>query len=287
MVAAVTVSLAVPVLPVPAVASLTVTLLFAAPACVPCTLMETVQLVPAARLAPLRETALEPVLPLAVPVQVLLTLLAPTSVPGALLGSVSVKEMLLRVSFILFELATVMVKLVVAPNAMLGWPKVLLMCGGLITVRLAGDVVLPLPAAVESMVTLFEYTLSTALDTLTVMVQVPTANEGLEKLILFAPAVAVTVPLQLLVTPGLEATTKLPGCGPTFCGRLSVKLASIGITFEFVMLKVIVLNAPVLKLVDWIVVGLKLLVIEGGSKMMMPDVTLPPPDAASAVVPGL
>jgi len=41
--------------------------------------------------------------------------------------------------------------------------------------------------------------------------------------------------------------------------------------------KVIVLNADALKDVVWIVFGLKLLVIEGGCKMIMPAFAVPPP----------
>ena len=43
------------------------------------------------------------------------------------------------------------------------------------------------------------------------MVQGPTGTVALVKLMLLEPAVAVTVPLQVLVTPGVEATTRLPG----------------------------------------------------------------------------
>ena len=78
------------------------------------------------------------------------------------------------------------------------------------------------------------------------IVQVPTGNVVLEKLMLEAPALAVTLPPQLLTTLGELATNKLP---PALLGRLSVKLASTGITFPLVRLKVIVLNAPGAKFV--------------------------------------
>src|ERR1051326_8074286 len=55
-----TLELAVPVLPVPAVVSLTVTLLLEAPTFVPCTFADTVQLAPGARLSPESDTEPEP-----------------------------------------------------------------------------------------------------------------------------------------------------------------------------------------------------------------------------------
>src|SRR5947209_6605420 len=69
-----TVITAVEVLPVPAVVSVTVTLLATVPASVPCTVTMTVQLAPATRLAPDRDTDEEPSAAVAVPLQVLLRL---------------------------------------------------------------------------------------------------------------------------------------------------------------------------------------------------------------------
>ena len=112
--------------------------------------------------------------------------------------------------------------------------------------------------------------LSTALDTWTVMVQVPTGKVLLVKLMLLAPALAVTLPPQVLVTLGVAATTRLHGRTPTFAGKLSVKLAWIGTTFPLVMLKVTVLNEPAFSVVVWMVVGLKLLVMEGGCRTTRP-----------------
>lgn len=66
-----------------------------------------------------------------------------------------------------------------------------------------------------------------------------------------------------------------------------MKLASIATTFGFVMVKVIVLNEPALSVVLWIVLGLKLFEMVGGSRRMMPDLAFPPLEAASPVVPGL
>ena len=85
--------------------------------------------------------------------------------------------------------------------------------------------------------------------TLTVMLQLPTGKVALEKLTLPEPAVAVTVPPQVLVTPGVAATTSPPG-------RVSVKLASVAIVFGL-----FIANESVEDTLTATVVGLKLLTI--------------------------
>lgn len=96
---AITITEAVAVFPAPAVASLAVTLLLAVPATVPCTLAETAQLAPGARLELARDTEPDPAVAVAEPLQLLLRLLgvATTNVPGAALGRVSVNVIALSV----------------------------------------------------------------------------------------------------------------------------------------------------------------------------------------------
>src|SRR5215471_10488880 len=98
---ATTVRLAVPVLPVPAVVSLTVTLLLAAPATVPFTFTVIVHDAPGAKLAPVRLMLPEPATAVGVVLHVFVKPfgVATTSVPGAALGSVSVNEIPLSVWF--------------------------------------------------------------------------------------------------------------------------------------------------------------------------------------------
>ena len=83
---ATTVMLALEVFPVPAVVSLTWTLLFFTPEVVPCTLREIVQEAPGARLAPERLALPDPSTAVAVPEQVLFRLpgVATTSPAGKL-----------------------------------------------------------------------------------------------------------------------------------------------------------------------------------------------------------
>lgn len=122
--------------------------------------------------------------------------------------------------------------------------------------------------------------------TFTDIVHVPTAKEGLEKPIVPEPAAAVTVPPQVFTMLGVEATTRLPGTAPVIVGKLSAKLASMGITFPLVTLKVRVLTfVPGLPAtLAWIAAGLKLLLMEGGCKMMIPAFTVPPPVAVARLL---
>jgi hypothetical protein len=103
----------------------------------------------------------------------------------------------------------------------------------------------------------------------TEIVQIPIGVRLLLKLMLPLPAAAVTVPPQVLVTPGVAAT-----CNPR--GNVSVKLPLIATTFGLLMLKFTVV-VPF----TGIVAAPKLLVICGGSKMMIPTLAVPPLEAPS------
>src|ERR1700676_4705080 len=97
---------------------------------------------------------------------------------------------------------------------------------------------------------------------------------------LVAAAAAVTDPPQLFPMFGVAATTK-------FVGKVSVKLPLIGTTFPFVMVKVMVLTLVPVPAVVWMVVGLKLLVIDGGCKIMMPALAVPPLELPRPEVPAV
>lgn len=119
---------------------------------VPVTFRETAQEAPAARLAPDRVTEDDPVAPVAVPPHVLLRLFGLATTKPA--GKLSVNA---RPFSVVFWLGLLMAKLrVVVPlSGTVAAPNVLATWGGLITVRLAEEV-LPFAASLESMVTLFE-----------------------------------------------------------------------------------------------------------------------------------
>lgn len=146
----ITVSEAFEVFPVPPLVDVTWTLLFSTPVAVPFTFTETVQEPPGARLAPDRDTDEDAVAPETVPLHVELKPLGVATTSPA--GRLSVKATPFKVKFVL-ELLKVKIRLVVPFSGTEVAPKLLLMCGGLITVSVAVDV-FPLPAAVESMVTL-------------------------------------------------------------------------------------------------------------------------------------
>jgi hypothetical protein len=120
------------------------------------------------------------------------------------------------------------------------------------------------------MVTLLLNVPSEADFTATVIVHAPTASEAFENDTLPDPAVAVTVPPQLLVTLGVAATTKP-------AGNVSVKLPSTATILGFVML-----NVRVLVAFTATVVGLKLLVICSGARIVMLAVTVAWSTVASA-----
>src|SRR5581483_3724557 len=251
------------VFPVPATVSLIVTLLGAVPATVPLTLSEIVHDAPAARLAPVKLMLPDPGVAGGVVLQVLVKPfgVATTSVPGAALGRVSVNEIPLSTdTALLFGFVIVKVRLVVPLSGILLVPNTLPMVGGLITVRLGLAVaVLPLPASVESIVTLLGFIPSEVPVTFTFIVHglALTGRAAFRKLMLVAPGLAVILPPQPLTTPGDDATTR-PGTVPPEV-RSSVKLALMVTTFGLVIENVIVLVPPVL-----MTVGLKLFAIDGG-----------------------
>jgi hypothetical protein len=158
---ATTVTVAFDVLPVPPLVEVTTTLLFFTPAVVPVTFAETVHEEPGAKVAP--DKLIEPgggpgmggrpglTMELsAVPLQVLAKLLGVATTSPA--GSRSLKATPVKVRPALV-LVRIKVKLVVPLSGMVAAPKAFAMVGGLMTVRLAEEV-LPLPASEESMVTL-------------------------------------------------------------------------------------------------------------------------------------
>jgi D-ribose pyranose/furanose isomerase RbsD len=147
---ATTVMEALEVLPVPPLVEVTWTLLFFTPAVVPWTFTETVQLAPGASDAPLKPTEEEPAVAVAVPLQVVFRLFGVATTSPA--GKLSVKATPFRVRFTLV-LLTVNVSEVVPFSGIVAAPNALAIVGGLMTVKLA-DEVLPLPASVERIDTL-------------------------------------------------------------------------------------------------------------------------------------
>ena len=148
---ATTVIVAFAVLPVPALVEVTWTLLLFRPAVVPCTSTDAVQLEFGASDWPLRLTLEDPAAAVIVPVQLPPTLAGVATTRPA--GRLSVKAAPLMVRFWLLLLSSVNVRLVVPFSGIVAAPKAFTICGGLMTVIFA-DEVLPLPASVERIWTL-------------------------------------------------------------------------------------------------------------------------------------
>src|SRR5262249_27056113 len=149
-------------------------------------------------------------------------------------------------------------------------PKLLVIDGGLTTVSVSEDV-LPSPASLDRIWTLLVKSPSTVPLTSTLTVQVlSAAGEALLKVKTVSPGAGLNVPPQVLLALAGFATCML-------AGRLSVKLALIAAAFTVLSIeKVIVLDA-----LTGTVLGLKVLVIDGGCRMMMPTSAVPPLEAGS------
>ena len=115
-----------------------------------------------------------------------------------------------------------------------------------------------LPASEEFIVTLLTTVASVVPFTSTLMVQEPTAKAAFVKATLVEPAVGAHVPPQVFDAFGVAAT-----CIPLV--NVSVKLELMVTMLGLVTLKVRV-DTPVFKM---ILLGLKPLVIEGGSKTVI------------------
>src|SRR5712691_8943118 len=229
-----TVITAVEVLPVPAVVSVTVTLLLTVPAPVPCTVTETVQLAPAARLAPERDTDEEPSAAVAVPLQVLLRFpgVATISVAGAAVGRLSVNAMPFSVMSV-FGLLMLKVNEVVPPSGIVPAPKLLVIVGAKPTVTVA-EAVSPPPASLQvtALVVLFcgptlmPFTFTENVHTS------PEASVAPLRLTLVPPSGAVIVPPpQLPLKPlGVESTSP--------AGRVSVNPMTVRVVAKFGLLRV-------------------------------------------------
>jgi len=223
---------AVAVLPVPPSVEVTApVVLTCAPAAVPVTLTENVQLLLAAIVPPVRLITFVPAVAVIVPAPHV-----PVRPFGVEMtrpaGSVSLNATPLSAT-VVFGLVIVKVRLVEPFSGMLAAPKVLAMVGGATTVTEALEV-LPVPPSVEVTCTLLFFTPAVVPCTLTTTVQLPLAAIVPPlRLIEPEPAVAVTVPLQVLLNPFGVATTRP-------AGRLSVKATPLSATpvFGFVMVKV-------------------------------------------------
>jgi hypothetical protein len=237
---AVDVRVAFDVLPVPALAEVTVTLLFFTPPVVAVTFAPTRQDAPGAKAAPVRLTDVEPAVAIAVPPQVLLSPLGVVTTKPA--GKLSVNatpviETTLAAGFVMRKLSEV------EPfTATLAAPKDFAMTGGLATVRFA-LAVLPVPPFVELTAPVVLVRLPDAVPvTFTTTVQVlftatvPPVSDTLPE-----PAVAVTVPPHEFVRPlgvvttspaGSESVNATPVSATVFAGGFVTESVSEVVPFS-------------------------------------------------------
>lgn len=199
---AITVSVSLAVLPVPPLVEETAPeVLFFVPAVVAVTLTLKVQEPPPIIEPPVRETEVAAATGVKVPPQVLVAPgVAATSVPAGKVSEKATPVSAIRV----LGLLMVKVKVVTPPTAIGSGEKFLLMEGGEMTVRVS-VAVLPVPPLVEEILPEVLVLIPAVVEvTTTVIVQVLfAAIVPPVRLMLFVLAVAVTVPAQVFVTPGV------------------------------------------------------------------------------------
>jgi hypothetical protein len=231
--AEVEVRVAVDVLPVPALAEVTVTLLFFTPPLVAVTFAATMQDAPGAKVAPVKMTEVEPAVAVAVPPQVLLSPLGVVTTKPAGKLSVNAKpviETTLAAGFVMRKLSEV--ELFTATPAA---PKDFAMTGGLATVKFA-LAVLPVPPFVELTAPVVLVILPDDVPvTFTTRAQVLfTATVPPDSETLPDPAVAVAVPPQVFVSPLGVVTTSPAGSVSVNATPVSAAVFAAGFVIESV-----------------------------------------------------
>jgi hypothetical protein len=257
-----TASDAVAVLPVPAFAEVTVTLLFFTPAVVPVTLTETVHEAPAASVPPDKLTEDDPATAVAVPPQVLVRLGGVATTRPA--GKLSVNAIPVRVNAA-FGFWMLKLRLVVPFSRMLAAPKALAITSGLPTVRLA-VAVLPVPPLVEvTLPVVLVYWPETAPVTVT---------ENWHWLLgaMVAPDKAMLVGLVVVKVPPHTVVDALATVSPV--GSVSLNATPVSATALAAGLVMVKVNEVVA--FSAIVEGLNILAIEGGATTLMLAEAVPP-----------
>src|SRR5579859_3618747 len=180
------------------------------PEAVPVTFTTTVQEVFTAILPPVRLMLVDPATAVAVPPQVLDSPFGVATTSP--MGSVSVKATPASATVLAAGLVMVRVSVVVPFNGMLVGLKALAITGGATTVMGAVLLVVPVPPSVEVIAPVVLLA-SPAVVPFTSTLKVQDALWATvppERLMKPVPAVAVTVPLQVLLTLGVGATTSVP-----------------------------------------------------------------------------
>jgi len=227
---------AVAVVLVPPSVELTITLLSLSPAVVPCTFTETAHDALEATVPPDRLTEPEPAVAVAVPPQVLLRFGVEATISPA--GRLSVNDNPVSETLLL-GLVMLMVNNVVPFNGIFVGANVLVTVAGEATINVAVLLVAPVPPLVELTAPVVLVTVPDCVPvTFTTIVQVAPGVAMLPpvRLMLVELAAAVTVPPQLLVTPGVDAT-----CNPLVNVSLNaIPLSALVLPAGLVIVKVAV-----------------------------------------------
>src|SRR5581483_7867424 len=253
------------VAPVPPLVELTApVVLVTVPDCVPVTFTTIVQVDPGvAMLPPVRLMLVEFAAAVTVPPQVLLT----PGVDATCKPLVNVSLNAIPFSALVLPAGLVIVKVtvVVRFRVMFAAPNALLIVGGATTFKVAVLLVVPVPPSVELIApVVLLASPSTVPFTSTLNVQeVLWATLPPDRLMLPLPAVAVTVPPQVLLTLGVLATTSVALPAPPLTGSVSLKATplrfAVALVFGLLIVKVTVL-VPFFGML----VGLNTLAIDGG-----------------------
>lgn len=201
------------------------------PFAVPAILTTRVQVPFAAMVPPVNETLPDPAVAVGVPLQVLVKPLGVAITTPA--GKVSVKATPVNGMVFAAGLVNVNVRDVVPFNAMVPVPNAFAIVGGCIPTSTLAFETIPVPPSVEVMVTLLFFTPVVVPVTFTPTVQLPLAARVAElRETVPEPAMAVVVPLQVVVKPLGVATTNPAGrvsvnATPVSCTVLAVAFAMV------------------------------------------------------------
>jgi len=265
---ATTVRTAVAVTLVPPSVELTCTLLLLSPAVVPCTFTETAQEALAANVPPDKASEPDPAAAVAVPPHVLVRFgVAAITSPA---GRLSVNDSPVRLTFVL-GLLMLMVSDVVPFSGILVAPKPLVTVAGDATVRVAVLLVAPVPPLVELTAPVVLATVPDCVPvTFITIVQVAPGVAMLppDRLMLVELAAAVTVPPQVLLTPGVDAT-----CKPF----VSVSLNAIPFSALVLLAGFVMVNVSVVVPFSVIAAAPKAFEIAGGATTLTSAVLLAKP----------
>jgi hypothetical protein len=272
---ATTVTVALAVLLLPPSVELTCTELFLSPAVVPCTLTETAQEALAATVPPDRLTELAPPVAVGVPPQVLLRFGVEATTSPA--GKLSVNDSPVSVT-LLFGLVMLMVNKVVPFSGIFVGANVLVTVGALATTKVAVLLVAPVPPLVELTAPVVLETVPDCVPvTFTTIVQLVPGVAMLppDRLMLVELAAAVTVPPQVLLTPGVLAT-----CSPF----VSVSLNAIPFSAVVFAAGLVIVKVTVVVPFREILAAPNALLIVGGATTVIGAVLLATPVPPSVEV---